>query len=85
MTDTPNDQDRQDAATEAAQNVVDDVTSWNYSGDRDVVESELDEGLDEAGVVVPPGERERILEEIDELKHDEGRGIPDVREAGPAE
>ena len=43
------------------------------------MESELDEGLDEAGVEVAPDERERILEEIDELKQDETRGIPDVR------
>ena len=85
MTAVPNEQDRQEAATEAAQNVVDDVTSWNYSGDRDVVESELDEGLDEAGVDLPSGERERILDEIDGLKQDETRGIPDVREAGPAQ
>ena len=85
MTNTPDEQDRHDAATEAAQNVVDDVTSWNYSGDRDVIESELDQGLDQAGVEVPAGERERILEEIDELKQDETRGIPDVREADPAE
>lgn len=85
MTNTPDEQDRQDAATEAAQNVVDDVTSWNYSGDRDVIETELDVGLGEAGVEVPAGERERILEEIDELKRDETRGIPDVREADPAE
>jgi len=85
MTDVPNERDRQDAATEAAQNVVDDVTSWNYSGDRTIVEAELDEGLDEAGVEVAPDERERILEEVDELKQDETRGIPDVRSADPAE
>ncbi len=85
MSEPPNEQEREDAATEAAQNVVDDVTSWNYSGDRGIVESELDEGLDEAGVEVSPGERERILEEIDELKQDETRGIPDVRSADPAE
>ncbi len=85
MSEPTNEQEREDAATEAAQNVVDDVTSWNYSGDRTIVEAELEEGLDEAGVEVAPDERERILEEIDELKQDETRGIPDVRSADPAE
>jgi hypothetical protein len=45
MTDAPNQQE-QDAATEAAQHVVDEVTSWEYSAEPDTIESKLDEGLE---------------------------------------
>lgn len=72
----------QDAATEAAQNVVDDVTSWEYSGDEERIADTLDDGLDEAGVEVGQGEKDRIVEEIDDLKH-ESTGAPEVGSAEP--
>ncbi len=84
MTDAPNQQEQQDAATEAAQNVVDEVTSWEYSAERDTIEERLDEGLEQAGVDVDEPERQRLVEEIDEVKQDEGRGAPDVESARPA-
>ncbi|HYN30407.1 MAG TPA: hypothetical protein VES95_11160 [Dermatophilaceae bacterium] len=85
MSEASNEQERQAAATEAAQNVVDDVTAWNYSGDREIVESALEDGLAAAGVDVSEGEKERIVEEIGELKQDETRGVPDVRTAEPGD
>ena len=75
----------EDAAREAAQNVVDEVTSWNYSAERETVEGQLDEGLDEAGVELADGERSRVLEELDALKQDETRGAPRVESAEPSD
>jgi len=83
MTDAPNQQE-QDAATEAAQHVVDEVTSWEYSAEPDTIESKLDEGLEQVGVDVDDDERKRLVDEIDEVKH-EGRGAPDVESARPVE
>jgi hypothetical protein len=85
MTDVPNQQENEDAATEAAQNVVDEVTSWEYSAEPDTIESRLDEGLEQSGVDVDGEERQRLVDEIDEVKQDESRGAPDVRSAEPAE
>jgi hypothetical protein len=85
MTDVPNDQEREEAATEAAQHVVDEVTSWEYSAEPDTIESKLDEGLEQVGVDVDDDERKRLVDEIDEVKHDEGRGAPDVESARPVE
>lgn len=79
----PNTPQEQDAATEAAQHVVDDVTSWEYSGDADRIADELDDGLDEAGVEVPPEDKDRLVEEIDDLKNDEAAGTPEVDSAEP--
>lgn len=79
-TNTPQEQD---AATEAAQHVVDDVTSWEYSGDGDRIADELEDGLDEAGVEVLQGEKDRLVEEIDDLKDDETAGTPNVDSAEP--
>jgi len=98
MSDTPNDREtndsetnesgsaneREDAATQAAQNVVGEVTSWEYSAEPDTIEATLDDGLREAGVEVDDGERRRLVEEIDEVKHDESSGTPQVRSADPA-
>ena len=81
MSDATHDPEQQDAATEAAQNVVDEVTSWEYSAEPDTIESRLDEGLREAGVEVDADERRRIVEEIDDVKRDETRGAPDVGSA----
>ncbi len=72
-----------EAATEAAQNVVDEVTSWEYSGERETIEGELDRGLAEAGVALDPAERERVVDEIDEVKDDETSGSPEVTDATP--
>ena len=85
MTDVPNQQENEDAATEAAQNVVDEVTSWEYSAEPDTIGSRLDDGLEQAGVDIDDDERQRLVDEIDEVKQDEGRGAPDVRSAEPAE
>ena len=79
------DVDVHEAAEEAAQHVVDEVTSWNYSAERGTVEAQLDEGLAEAGVRLPAGERQRVLEEIDEVKQDETGGAPQVRSVEVAE
>lgn len=81
MNPTPN---HDDEATEAAQNVVDHVTSWEYSAERDTVETKLDRGLDEAGVELGSEERTRVLDEIEQVKADEGRGTPAVERARPS-
>lgn len=85
MSDQPHDQEHRDAATEAAQNVVDEVTSWEYSAETDTIEARLDAGLREAGVSVDDEERRRLVEQIDEVKHDETTGSPDVRAAEPTD
>ena len=84
QTGKPNDSE-QDAATDAAQNVVDDVTSYEYSGDKDRIEHKLDEGLDQAGVELDSAEKKRVAQDIDALKDDEGAGTPDVERARPKE
>ena len=84
QTGKPNDSE-QDAATDAAQNVVDDVTSYEYSGDKDRIEHKLDEGLDQAGVELASAEKKRVVQDIDALKDDAGAGTPDVERARPKE
>ncbi|MCW2833605.1 MAG: hypothetical protein JWN68_1558 [Nocardioides sp.] len=70
------------AAREAAQRVVEEVSSWQYSADRSMIGDELDEGLREAQVTLSDEERSRILAEIDDMK-DESSSAPQVREASP--
>ena len=82
MSDAPNEQD---AAKEAAQNVVGEVTSWEYSAEPDTIGAKLDEGLQQAGVDVDDQEKRRLVDEIDEVKQDESKGAPDVRSAQPAD
>lgn len=72
-----------EAATEAAQNVVDEVTTWEYSAEKETIGQQLDEGLEEAQVEVPPAERDRLVEEIDGVKEHEGEGSPRVHDARP--
>ena len=74
----------QQAAVEAAQRVVDDVSSYQYSAEDSTIAQQLDEGLREAKVSLDDEERTRILAEIDDLK-DEHSGAPQVRSATPAE
>ena len=74
----------QQAAVEAAQRVVDDVSSYQYSAEDSTIAQQLDEGLREAKVSLDDEERSRILAEIDGLK-DEHSSTPKVRSARPAE
>ena len=74
----------QQAAVEAAQRVVDDVSSYQYSAEDSTIAQQLDEGLREAKVSLDDEERSRILAEIDGLK-DEHSSTPQVRSATPAE
>ncbi len=76
--------ERQQAATEAAQRVVEEVSSWQYSADDPMIADQLDEGLRKAGVRLDDEERTRILAEIDDMK-DETSSTPRVRSAQPAE
>ena len=70
------------AAVEAAQRVVEEVSSWQYSADRGMIAGELDRGLAKAQVTLSDEERTRILAEIDDMK-DETSSAPQVREASP--
>jgi hypothetical protein len=72
------------AAIEAAQRVVDEVSSWQYSAEDAVIAEQLDEGLAKARVSLSDDERTRILAEIDGMK-DEQSAAPQVRSAAPAE
>lgn len=74
------------AAAEAAQHVVDGVTSWEYAAEEGQIAEELTEGLSEAGVEVSTQEQDRLVEEIDAAK-DETAGAPQVRadEVSPAQ
>jgi hypothetical protein len=74
----------QQAATEAAQAVVDQVSSYQYSAEDSTIAQQLDKGLAEAQVKIDDEERTRILAEIDGLK-DEESSTPQVRSATPAE
>lgn len=74
----------QQAATEAAQAVVDQVSSYQYSAEDNTIAQELDKGLAEAQVSLDADERTRILAEIDDLK-DEQSSTPQVRSATPVE
>jgi hypothetical protein len=72
------------AATEAAQRVVDEVSSWQYSAEDATIADQLDQGLAEAQVSLSAEERERVLAEIDAMK-DEQSAAPQVRSATPVE
>lgn len=65
--------EEQDAAREAAQHVVDDVTAWNETSEEGTIREELDRGLDQAGVDLSDAERERLVGEIENAD-----GRPDV-------
>ena len=70
------------AAIEAAQRVVDEVSSYQYSAEDDTIAQQLDEGLSKAQVSLSDDERTRILAEIDGMK-DEQSSAPQVRSATP--
>ena len=76
--------ERQQAAIEAAQRVVDEVSSWQYSAEDETIAQQLDEGLSKARVSLGDDERTRILAEIDGMK-DEQSSAPQVRSAAPVE
>jgi len=72
------------AAIEAAQRVVDEVSSWEYSAEDDTIAQQLDEGLAKAKVSLSDDERTRVLAAIDQMK-DEHSSAPQVRSATPVE
>ena len=76
--------DKKQAATEAAQLVVDQVSSYQYSAEDDTIAQQLDEGLAKAQVSLSDDERTRILAEIDGMK-DEQSSAPQVISATPVE
>jgi hypothetical protein len=76
--------EKQQAAIEAAQRVVEEVSSWQYSADDPMIADQLDEGLRKAGVRLDDDERSRILAAIDGMK-DEKSSAPQVRSAAPVE
>ena len=84
MTDAGTSDDKQQAATEAAQRVVDEVSSYQYSAEDATIAQQLDEGLAKAQVSLDDDERTRILAEIDGMK-DEQSSAPQVSSATPVE
>ena len=67
-----------DAAAEAAQNVVDEATSWEYSAEKDTIDDAVDEGLEQAGVELDASEKRRVVDGIDDVKDGEDEGAPTV-------
>ncbi len=78
MTSSNPDEQRPDAAREAAQRVVDSAESWEHAAEDSTVREHLDEGLDEAGVEVPEDEKDRL---VDDIKDDDAKPI--VEKATP--
>ena len=78
------DDDVQQAANEAAQRVVDEVSSYQYSAEDATIAQQLDEGLAKAQVSLDDDERARVLAAIDGMK-DEQSQAPQVRAATPVE
>jgi hypothetical protein len=76
--------EKQTAAVEAAQRVVDDVSSYQYSAEDSTIEEQLDQGLARARVSISSDERSRLLAEIEGLKNEQS-GTPQVRSATPVE
>ena len=74
----------QQAATEAARAVVDQVSSYQYSAEDSTIAQQLDKGLAEAKVSLDDDERTRILAEIDGMK-DRQSSTPQVTSATPVE
>ena len=72
------------AATEAAQRVVDEVSSYQYSAEDGTIADQLDRGLAQAKVSLDDDERTCILADIDGMK-DEQSSAPRVRSATPVE
>lgn len=65
MTDETVDRSDVDEAKVAAlQGVVDRLASWQDGAEEKTLRQELDEGLDEAGIDVEDGVRERIVEHL---------------------
>jgi hypothetical protein len=67
-----------DEATEAAQHVADEVSSYQGGAPEETVAAELDEGLAAAGVDVDEAERRRLTEEISDTEE-----TPQVDDAEP--
>lgn len=67
-----------DDAREAAQHVADSAESWEHGAERSTVREHLDEGLAEAGVDVPEGEKDKL---VDDVRDDDAK--PVVEEAAP--
>jgi hypothetical protein len=67
-----------DEAREAAQHVADSTESWEHAAEEPEVREHLEEGLDEAGVDVPEGEKDKLVEQV---RDDEQK--PVVEEATP--
>lgn len=58
----------QDEAREAAQHVADSAESWEHGAEESTIREHLDEGLDEAGVEVPEGEKARLVQDVKDDK-----------------
>lgn len=71
-----------EAAAEAAQHVVDEVTSWHHSSPRETVREALDSGFEEADVQVSPENTDALVEAI---KHSSQDGTPEVSDADPVQ
>lgn len=68
----------QDEAREAAQHVADSTESWEHGAEESQVRDHLEEGLDQAGVEVPEGEKDKLVEQV----RDEA-SAPEVEQASP--
>lgn len=74
MTDTTGSGAEQQAKQEAADNVVETVSSWQHGAEEGTVKEELEKGFDSAGVEVPSDNVESLAHEIHESD-----GTPDTK------
>lgn len=63
MTDNTDSQEQQ-AKQEAAEDVVERVTSWQHGAPEETVAEELEKGFDAAGVEVDPSDVDKTAEQI---------------------
>lgn len=72
------------ARTEALQNVVQRVTSWQESATEGTIHDELDKGLREAGVTLTDEQRDHVVTEISEGRDVDVNSLGATGEGGPA-
>ena len=72
------------ARTEALQNVVQRVTSWQESATEGTIHDELDKGLREAGVTLTDEQRDHVVTEISEGREVDVNSLGATGEGGPA-
>lgn len=72
------------ARTEALQNVVQRVTSWQETATEGTIHDELDRGLKEAGITLTAEQRDHVAHEISEGREVDVATLGATDDGGPA-